>query len=252
MPYFPVDDQFPFHPKTLAAGNAAIGLWTRAGAWCKNHGTAGAVPREIAASIGTATQIAQLVKAGLWEKTDAGYLFHDWQDQGGNFDAEGEQRIKDNAKARKARWKEKQAAERAALEASLAADQERSGTRSGTRSGHVSNGSGTFLPSPSPLEPVTSTTPVPETEARAGTDEESIEEVCTRQLAGLGVDFAKVRSALGTHAGRIFPPTDVVRVAATILGRAAGTPNSPTGFVISSIRNDWAEWQKLVDTGEVG
>jgi len=243
MPYFPVDDQFPFHPKTLAAGNAAIGLWTRAGAWCKSHATGGAVPREVAATLGTAGQAAALVRVGLWEKTTTGYVFHDWQHQAGNGDEAAEKRRREQAAERQRRFRESRAAARDA-----------DVTRDTTRDTRVGDASVTLppVPSPSPLEPVTSTTPVPEAEARAVTDEESIEQVCTRQLAGLGVDFVKVRSALGTHAGRIFPPTDVVRVAATILGRAAGTPNSPTGFVISSIRNDWAEWQKLVDTGEVG
>ena len=33
MPWFNVDDGFAFHRKAVRAGNAAIGLWTRAGSW---------------------------------------------------------------------------------------------------------------------------------------------------------------------------------------------------------------------------
>ena len=33
MAWFKVDDKLAFHPKVLTAGNTAIGLWVRAGAW---------------------------------------------------------------------------------------------------------------------------------------------------------------------------------------------------------------------------
>lgn len=238
MPYFPVDDQFSFHPKALLAGNAAIGLWTRAGAWCKSHATGGAVPREVVSSLGTTGQANALVKAGLWEKTPTGYAFHDWLQQAGNLDEAEEKRRRQANADRQKRWRE-----------SRSASPNGDVTRNTQRDNGVSDASVTPPPSPvpSPVEPVTEIPPVPETEARAVTDEESVEELCSRQLSNLGVDFTKVRTALGRHAGRIFPPTDVVRVVSTILGRAAGTPNSPTGFVISSIKNDWAEWQKFLD-----
>lgn len=29
MPWFRVDDDFALHPKAIAAGNAALGLWVR-------------------------------------------------------------------------------------------------------------------------------------------------------------------------------------------------------------------------------
>jgi len=32
MPWFKVDDTLAFHAKVVAAGNAAMGLWVRAGA----------------------------------------------------------------------------------------------------------------------------------------------------------------------------------------------------------------------------
>jgi hypothetical protein len=53
MSYFPVDDQAAFHPKFVAAGNASIGLWTRAGSWCKANVSGGCVPPEVAALLGT-------------------------------------------------------------------------------------------------------------------------------------------------------------------------------------------------------
>lgn len=76
MPYFPVDDQMPFHPKIIAAGNAAVGVWTRAGAWSKGHATGGFVPTEIASILGT-REANRLVEAGLWVEVDGGFRFED-------------------------------------------------------------------------------------------------------------------------------------------------------------------------------
>jgi hypothetical protein len=78
MVWFKVDDGLAFHHKALIAGNAALGLWVRAGAWCGQHETDGHVPSKVAETLGTPAQAARLVKAGLWVETDHGYLFHDW------------------------------------------------------------------------------------------------------------------------------------------------------------------------------
>lgn len=81
MPWFQVDDQLGFHPKAVAAGNAAMGLWVRAGSWCALHLTEGAIPASIARSMGTPAQIKRLVQAGLWIPTEEGYAFHQWGDR---------------------------------------------------------------------------------------------------------------------------------------------------------------------------
>lgn len=86
MGYFNVDDQLAFHRKTIIAGNAAMGVWVRAGSWTSGQEWPvgeeqdGFIPDEIAKSIGTRAEIARLVKAGLWERTltDDGYLMHDY------------------------------------------------------------------------------------------------------------------------------------------------------------------------------
>jgi hypothetical protein len=41
MPFFPVDDGLWGHPKADAAGDAALGLWTRAGSYCAKYTTEG-------------------------------------------------------------------------------------------------------------------------------------------------------------------------------------------------------------------
>lgn len=85
MPYFGVDDGFAFHRKVLKAGNAACGLWVRAGSWCNQQLTDGYVPEEMVGVLGTPSQAARLVKAGLWQEVDGGYQFHEWSEEGRNF-----------------------------------------------------------------------------------------------------------------------------------------------------------------------
>lgn len=80
MVWFKVDDGMHSHPKTITAGTAAIGLWTRCGSWSEHHLTDGMVPAPVALSFGTTTMIRQLVAAGLWEVVEGGYQFHDFED----------------------------------------------------------------------------------------------------------------------------------------------------------------------------
>lgn len=66
MPWFKVDDTAHAHPKLLKAGNAALGLWVRCGAYAAQHLTEGTVPGVVAHLYGTAPQARKLVAAGLW------------------------------------------------------------------------------------------------------------------------------------------------------------------------------------------
>ena len=78
MPWFRVDDTLAFHSKTLAAGNAAMGLWVRAGAWSMQQLTDGRIARHVANQLGSRAEARRLVDVGLWVETDDGYEFHEW------------------------------------------------------------------------------------------------------------------------------------------------------------------------------
>lgn len=80
MTWFKVDDTLAFHPKAIAAGNAALGLWVRAGTWCSQQLTDGYLPTEMARQMGTRAQATKLVEVGLWKEAPGGYQFHDWTD----------------------------------------------------------------------------------------------------------------------------------------------------------------------------
>lgn len=85
--WFKVDDQLAFHRKTLTAGNAAMGLWVRAGSWLRKPGNArpghpGLLTLAEARTMGTAAEVNRLIAAELWEKTTLNgakaVRFHDW------------------------------------------------------------------------------------------------------------------------------------------------------------------------------
>lgn len=81
MPWFKVDDQLATHPKVVAAGNAAMGLWARAGSWSAQQLTDGHIPAAMVAVLGGRPADARkLVQVGLWDIAGDGYRFHDWEE----------------------------------------------------------------------------------------------------------------------------------------------------------------------------
>lgn len=82
MPWFKVDDTLAMHPKVVGAGNAAMGLWVRAGSWSAQQLTEGRVPRAMLPVLGgRARDAAALVDTGLWVTTDDGWAFHQWDER---------------------------------------------------------------------------------------------------------------------------------------------------------------------------
>ena len=110
MPWFNVDDGFADHPKTIRVGNAAVGLWTRAGSWCAKQLTDGFVPMEIATLYGTPSQARRLVSAGLWREVEGGFQFHDWEKEGRNPTRKEVEKKRRAEAERKQRWREANAA----------------------------------------------------------------------------------------------------------------------------------------------
>src|SRR3954470_17149269 len=94
MPFFPVDDDFWGHPKADEAGDAAIGLWTRAGSYCSSYLTGGILTAATIRMLGARqAPVRALVKAGLWhapghdcgrcpQPPAGGYVFHEWNKNG--------------------------------------------------------------------------------------------------------------------------------------------------------------------------
>lgn len=106
MVWFKVDDTLAFHAKVIAAGNAAMGLWVRAGSWSAQQLTDGFVPEHVALSMGTARQASALVSAGLWERAPGGYAFHDWTE-------DERQPTREQVASKREQWREKKRRQRA-------------------------------------------------------------------------------------------------------------------------------------------
>lgn len=80
MTWFKIDDNFFLHPKVIAAGNSAIGLFVRAGAWSSNHLTDGYIPSSVALMFGSDNDIDNLLATDLWDRVDGGYQIPDFLD----------------------------------------------------------------------------------------------------------------------------------------------------------------------------
>ena len=78
MPWFKIDDTFAMHEKVMAAGNPAIGLWARAGAWSMQQLTDGFVPNHVLRALGTPKERRKLVEVSLWEEVKGGVQFRNW------------------------------------------------------------------------------------------------------------------------------------------------------------------------------
>lgn len=111
MPHFRVDDGFDGHPKTVRAGDDALGLWVRAGAWCMRYLTDGFVPEWwVKQQPKGVAKAKKLVAAGFWHDGaqrdgENGYQFHDFvgpgrQDSRAKIEADRELARKRKQKSR--------------------------------------------------------------------------------------------------------------------------------------------------------
>ncbi|MFM9368090.1 mucin-2 [Streptomyces sp. Da 82-17] len=139
MSWFKIDDSAHTHPKVIKAGNAAVGLWVRCGAYCAQHLTEGHVPGAIAKQYGTAPQARKLVASGLWHEAghtcprcpqpEAGdYVVHDFFEGGRNATRAQVEAGRRDAAERKARSRAR--AEQAAPEGVSTPDRARFGDES--------------------------------------------------------------------------------------------------------------------------
>ena len=106
MPYFAVAENFAMHPKVMSAGNAAVGLWVRAGAWSVTNLTDGFVPFRVALQLGSRNMCNDLVDSELWMQRHDGYQFHDWGAH--QFTKEEVEHRRASARRRKAKQRQRE------------------------------------------------------------------------------------------------------------------------------------------------
>ncbi|TSD47962.1 hypothetical protein FFI94_018780 [Rhodococcus sp. KBS0724] len=106
------DDKLHSHRKTLRIPRSkrceSMGLWTLVNSWCNDHGTDGAVPRDIWDEFGTTVESAELlVAAGFWEDTAEGYQVVNWAEYNKTSAELDEKRTAEAERKRK--WREEKA-----------------------------------------------------------------------------------------------------------------------------------------------
>lgn len=108
MSWFKLDDGFHDHPKVVQlrlrrAAPHALMTWVLTASWASRHGSCGMVPdAQLKAMRLKDAWARELVACGLWDKTEGGYRFHDWDD----YSPESQGKSKN--KERQARYRERQ------------------------------------------------------------------------------------------------------------------------------------------------
>lgn len=78
-----IDDNLWAHPKWVSLPDSAKALWVTALSYCACYETDGHVPTQTLPTLSPSKHrnraIGALVKAGLWDPVDGGYVFHDWE-----------------------------------------------------------------------------------------------------------------------------------------------------------------------------
>lgn len=104
MAWVYLDDQFPDHPKVVAAGDAAAWLFVCGLAYCKRYNTAGRIPKaqvpKLTSSRGPIKLAARLADVKLWIDRGDHYAVHDYDE----WNRSQQSRSDAGRKAAKARW----------------------------------------------------------------------------------------------------------------------------------------------------
>lgn len=106
MSYFRIDDNFYIHPKVVAAGNAAVGLWVRCGAYSSAYLLDGMVPTSVAKQLGTRREINALTAAALWVPgADGAFHLPDYLEY--NYSADQVRAARTSTADRQQRWRDR-------------------------------------------------------------------------------------------------------------------------------------------------
>lgn len=220
MPWFRVDDVLADHPKVIMAGNAAMGLWVRAGAWSMKHLTDGFIPDAVLPILGTVEEAESLVRVGLWSTSAGGYSFHAW---------EGRQPTKDEVEERRAKRAE------AGRKGGIKSGESRREARSEANAspGVEANAN------PVPSRPVPSQTDIAnprqvshQANARDSNDDPSVVVAESLGIKHLG----RVRAAFGDLLDAEATDGEVVDVAAAVLERSRTFVRAPEAYIEKAVR----------------
>lgn len=80
MTWVRLDDNFPDHPKVIGLGDSAFRMHVAAMCWSARYLTDGHIPSSALRSIGSNKGATELHAAGLWDRTDHGWMIRDFLD----------------------------------------------------------------------------------------------------------------------------------------------------------------------------
>jgi hypothetical protein len=78
VPWFRLEDSFHSHPKVIAAGNEAVGLYVRCGTYCAEHLTDGFIPEHVMLLYGSHKLAETLVRTKLLRRVRGGWRMPDY------------------------------------------------------------------------------------------------------------------------------------------------------------------------------
>jgi hypothetical protein len=174
MPWFRLDDSFHSHPKVIAAGNEAIGLYVRCGSYAAEHLTDGFIREDIAVLYGACdtgsrrnpgtgqpeTLAQTLARTKLWRRTRGGWRMPDYLEYNPSKQAvENDRKLKAE---RQKRWRETRGRRltNASRDASKDGSPTRPAPKEAGREGHPTRSAANGRASP-PGSPAVSATPKP-------------------------------------------------------------------------------------------
>lgn len=109
MAWFRIDDGFADHPKVIRAGNAAVGLWVRCGAYSSRYLTEGHVAPELVNTYaGNRREVDRLIDTRLWIPNGDGFVIPDFLE----FNPSAEQVLAERAAARERQRRARDASKR--------------------------------------------------------------------------------------------------------------------------------------------
>lgn len=112
MTWVRLDDRHDLHAKVMPLSDLAYRLWVTGMAWCQRSSPDGSIRSNLIGfvlpgrSAGKLTRaVNELEAAGLWEKTETGWRYHDWDEYiPRRSNQTSEERKASAVKAAKARW----------------------------------------------------------------------------------------------------------------------------------------------------
>lgn len=107
MTWVKLDDNFPDHPRVVGLTDRAFRTHVAGLCYCAKYLTDGNVPTSALRAIGPRKTAQELEAAGLWAKTDHGWMIRDYLDYNpsrADVETERERRREAGAKGARVRW----------------------------------------------------------------------------------------------------------------------------------------------------